>query len=73
MNSLNNDLNGWLVINKDLGMTSRQVVNIIKKTLNVKKNWSCWNFRSFSNRSSSSCSGKSNKNGRIHNEWYEKV
>ena len=37
MNSLNNDLNGWLVINKDLGMTSRQVVNIIKKTLNVKK------------------------------------
>ena len=37
MNPLNNDLNGWLVINKDLGMTSRQVVNIIKKTLNVKK------------------------------------
>ena len=37
MNSLNNDLNGWLIINKDLGMTSRQVVNIIKKTLNVKK------------------------------------
>ena len=37
MNSINNDLNGWLVINKDLGMTSRQVVNIIKKTLNVKK------------------------------------
>ena len=37
MNSMNNDLNGWLVINKDLGMTSRQVVNIVKKTLNVKK------------------------------------
>ena len=37
MNSLNNDLNGWLIINKDLGMTSRKVVNIIKKTLNVKK------------------------------------
>ena len=37
MNSINNDLNGWLVINKDLGMTSRQVVNIVKKTLNVKK------------------------------------
>ena len=37
MNSINNNLNGWLVINKDLGMTSRQVVNIIKKTLNVKK------------------------------------
>ena len=37
MNSFNNDLNGWLVIYKDLGMTSRQVVNIIKKTLNVKK------------------------------------
>ena len=27
----NNNLDGWLVINKDLGMTSRQVVNIIKK------------------------------------------
>ena len=37
MNSIKNNLNGWLVINKDLGMTSRQVVNIIKKTLNVKK------------------------------------
>jgi len=37
MNSINNNLDGWLVINKDLGMTSRQVVNIIKKTLNVKK------------------------------------
>ena len=37
MNSMNNDLNGWLVINKDLGMTSRQVVNIVKKILNVKK------------------------------------
>jgi len=37
MNSTNNNLDGWLVINKDLGMTSRQVVNIIKKTLNVKK------------------------------------
>ena len=37
MNAINNDLNGWLVINKDLGMTSRQVVNIVKKTLNVKK------------------------------------
>ncbi len=33
----NNNLDGWLVINKDLGMTSRQVVNIIKKKLNVKK------------------------------------
>ena len=37
MNSVKNNLNGWLIINKDLGMTSRQVVNIIKKTLNVKK------------------------------------
>ena len=37
MNSIKNNLNGWLIINKDLGMTSRQVVNIIKKTLNVKK------------------------------------
>ena len=37
MNPINNNLNGWLIINKDLGMTSRQVVNIIKKTLNVKK------------------------------------
>ena len=37
MNSIKNNLNGWLIINKDLGMTSRQVVDIIKKTLNVKK------------------------------------
>ena len=37
MDSINNNLNGWLIINKDLGMSSRQVVNIIKKTLNVKK------------------------------------
>ena len=37
MNSIKNNLNGWLIINKDLGMTSRQVVNIVKKTLNVKK------------------------------------
>ena len=37
MDSINNNLNGWLIINKDLGMTSRQVVDIIKKTLNVKK------------------------------------
>ena len=37
MNSINNNLDGWLIINKDLGMTSRQVVNIVKKTLNVKK------------------------------------
>ena len=37
MSSVKNNLNGWLIINKDLGMTSRQTVNIIKKTLNVKK------------------------------------
>ena len=37
MNSINNNLDGWLIINKDLGMTSRQVVNIVKRTLNVKK------------------------------------
>ena len=37
MDSINNNLNGWLIINKDLVMSSRQVVNIIKKTLNVKK------------------------------------
>ena len=36
MNTIKN-LDGWLIINKDIGMTSRQVVNIIKKTLNVKK------------------------------------
>ena len=30
-------LDGWLIINKDIGVTSRHVVNIIKKTLNVKK------------------------------------
>ena len=37
MNIKNNELDGWLVINKDLGMTSRQVVNIVKNKLNVKK------------------------------------
>ena len=37
MNYIENNLDGWLVINKDEGMTSRQVVNIVKKTLNVKK------------------------------------
>ena len=37
MNNLNNSLDGWLIINKDIGVTSRHVVNIIKKTLNVKK------------------------------------
>ena len=30
-------LDGWLIINKDIGVTSRHIVNIIKKTLNVKK------------------------------------
>ena len=30
-------LDGWLIINKDIGMTSRHIVNIIKKILNVKK------------------------------------
>ena len=37
MNNIKNNLDGWLVINKELGMTSSQVVNIVKKTLNVKK------------------------------------
>ena len=37
MNSISKNLDGWLVINKEEGMTSRQVVNIVKKTLNVKK------------------------------------
>ena len=37
MDSINNNLNGWLIINKDIGMSSRQAVNIVKKTLNVKK------------------------------------
>ena len=35
MNSISKNLDGWLVINKEEGMTSRQVVNIVKKTLNV--------------------------------------
>ena len=48
MNIKNNELDGWLVINKDLGMTSRQVVNIVKNKLNVKKNRPRRNFRSFS-------------------------
>ena len=37
MSSVNNNLDGWIIINKDIGMTSRQVVNIIKKTIKVKK------------------------------------
>ena len=37
MNSISKNLDGRLVINKEEGMTSRQVVNIVKKTLNVKK------------------------------------
>ena len=34
---MNKSLDGWIIINKDIGVTSRHVVNIIKKTLNVKK------------------------------------
>ena len=30
-------MNGILVINKDLGYTSRDVVNIVSKVLNTKK------------------------------------
>ena len=37
MNLKNNNLDGWIIINKDEGITSRDVVNIIKKTLNIKK------------------------------------
>ena len=37
MSDLRNNLNGWLNINKEIGMTSRQVVNVIQKTLNIKK------------------------------------
>ena len=34
---MNKSLDGWIIINKNIGVTSRHIVNIIKKTLNVKK------------------------------------
>ncbi len=37
MSDLKNNLNGWLNINKEIGMTSREVVNVIQRTLNIKK------------------------------------
>ena len=73
MSSVKNNLNGWLIINKDLGMTSRQTVNIIKKNLKCKKNWSCWHVSPFGNWSFSSCNRKSNKNSKIYNGWHEKI
>jgi len=33
----NNPLNGWLSINKPLGLTSRQVVTVVKRALKIKK------------------------------------
>ena len=39
MSDLKNNLNGWLNINKEIGMTSREVVNVIQRTLNIKKVW----------------------------------
>ena len=37
MNQLENKYNGWLVVDKEIGMTSRYVVNVICKTLKQKK------------------------------------
>ena len=37
MNLQKNNLDGWLIIDKDEGISSRHVVNIVKKTLKVKK------------------------------------
>ena len=37
MDFKNDNLDGWLIIDKHEGISSRHVVNIVKKTLNIKK------------------------------------
>ena len=34
---INKDINGWIIVDKQIGITSRQVVTNISKTLNIKK------------------------------------
>ena len=37
MSIINNGINGWIIVDKQIGITSRQVVNKISKSLNIKK------------------------------------
>ena len=34
---INKSINGWIIVDKQIGVTSRQVVTKISKTLNLKK------------------------------------
>ena len=53
--------NGWLNIFKEKGITSFSISKAIKKNFKFKKVGHLGTLRSFSNRSSSNCSRRSNK------------
>jgi hypothetical protein len=45
-------MEGIIIIDKPKGFTSQDVVSKVKRILNIKKARTCWNIRSFSDRSS---------------------
>ena len=39
-------MNGILLVDKPVGISSQGAISVIKRALGVKKNWACWNIRS---------------------------
>ena len=45
-----NKISGWIILDKQSGITSRQAVSKISKIFKFKKDWTRWNFRPISYR-----------------------
>ena len=41
---------GWIFVNKPKNVSSFDVIRQLKKIFSIKRDWSCRNIRSFSNR-----------------------